>query len=195
MKVQINGKKEDHDIPELTISKLLELKKVKMPEMVSVELNGEFLDRDKFSSTIVKENDEVEFMYYMGGGNAAAADNWGFDTKMVHCGINPSMHNGATGVPVYETASFAYDTAQELADVFEGKEFGYTYSRISNPTVTAFEQRMTALESGIGAVATSSGMAAISTVLFALTEKGDEIVSSKSLFGGTLNLFNKVFKK
>ncbi len=120
---------------------------------------------------------------------------WDFDTKAIHSGIDPARHQGSTSIPVYETTSFAYDSARDLADVFEGKKFGYIYSRISNPTVAAFEQKINALENGVGAIAASSGMAAIATVLFSLTGQGDEIASSKSLFGGTLHLFNRILKK
>jgi O-acetylhomoserine (thiol)-lyase len=120
---------------------------------------------------------------------------WGFETKAIHSGLIPSQHQGATAVPIYETTSYAYDSAQDLADVFDGRKFGHTYSRISNPTVTAFEQRITALERGTGAVATASGMAAISTTIFTLVAQGDEIISSKSLFAGTFLLFDRLLKK
>ena len=123
------------------------------------------------------------------------SETWGFSTKLIHSGIHPERYAGATSIPIFETASYAYDTAQELADVFDGRKFGYRYSRISNPTVAAFEERMSSLESAVGAIATSAGMSAISTAVFALTEKGDEIISSKSLFGGTFVLFNKVLQK
>ena len=127
MKTIINGKEEELADQEISITYLLKLKKVKMPEMVSVELNGEFLDRDKFDTIYVKEDDKIEFVYYMGGGSDVTSDFQGFDTKAVHCGIDPSLHNGATSIPIYETAAFAYETAQELADIFDNKEFGYIY--------------------------------------------------------------------
>ena len=72
MKLQINGESESFDVETLSVSDLLKLKEVKMPEMVSVELNGDILDRDHFDTTLVKENDEVEFLYFMGGGADAA---------------------------------------------------------------------------------------------------------------------------
>ncbi len=121
--------------------------------------------------------------------------NWKFDTRLIHSGIDHNQHNQASSIPIYETASFAYNSAQDLADVFDNKKFGYIYSRISNPTVYAFEQKINSLEQGIGAIATSSGMAAITTIILALTQAGDEIISSKSLFGGTFHLFNQIFKK
>ncbi len=119
-----------------------------------------------------------------------------FETKAIHIGLDGTNKTGtATSVPLYESAAFSFNTAEELSEVFEGKRFGYVYSRISNPTITAFELRLNALEEGIGAVATASGMAAIATVIFALTEQGDEIISSESLFGGTYLFFNEVMKK
>jgi len=118
---------------------------------------------------------------------------WGITTKALHTGLN--LEAGSSSVPIYQTAAYAYDDAETLANVFEGKDFGYIYSRISNPTVTSFEQKINALENGVGAIATSSGMSAISSVIFSLTKTGDEIISSKSLFGGTYEFFNKVLKK
>lgn len=118
-----------------------------------------------------------------------------FETKAVHIGVDQKERFGATSIPIYETASYAYNTAEDLEEVFSGKKFGYIYSRIANPTVTAFEQKICSLENGIGSLAVASGMAAISTVIFALTEQGDEIISSKSLFGGTYQFFNEVLKK
>jgi O-acetylhomoserine (thiol)-lyase len=126
----------------------------------------------------------------MGGGQE-----YGFNTKAVHSGNLTGEKYGAGTMPIYETASFAYDTAEEMADVFGGRKFGYIYSRIANPTVTAFEQKLNALDNGRGAVATASGMAAITTVLLALTEHGDEIAAGSGLFGGTIQLFKDVFKK
>ncbi|HBF38246.1 MAG TPA: acetyl-L-homoserine sulfhydrolase [Firmicutes bacterium] len=118
---------------------------------------------------------------------------WDFETRSIHSGFDQDEKNGATAVPIYETASFAYNTAEELADAFQNRKFGYLYSRITNPTVSVLEQRITALENGRGAIATASGMAAIATVLYALVKPGDEIVSSRSLFGGTLQLFKEIF--
>jgi len=119
-----------------------------------------------------------------------------FETKAIHSGLGKEDKAGtATTIPLYQSAAFSFNTAEELQEVFEGKRFGYVYSRISNPTITAFELRLNELEEGLGAIATASGMAAIATVIFALTEQGDEIISSESLFGGTYLFFNEVIKK
>jgi O-acetylhomoserine (thiol)-lyase len=99
---------------------------------------------------------------------------------------------GAGGVPIHQTATFAYPTAQDMANVFRGRAPGHVYTRISNPTTLALEQRLAALEGGIGCVATSSGMAAIASVMVALLRSGDEILSATGIFGGTVSLFTNV---
>lgn len=118
---------------------------------------------------------------------------WKFATRSIHGGIDKDLKHGATIAPIYQNSAFSYDTAEELSDVFQGRKFGYIYSRIANPTVTVLEQRINSLENGRGTIATASGMAAIATVLYTLVQPGDEIISSKSLFGGTLQLFTEIF--
>ncbi len=122
------------------------------------------------------------------------SNNWDFATKSIHSGFNQDETTGATSLPIYESAAFAFASAEDLEAAFVGRKFGHIYSRITNPTVTALEKRLNALENGIGAIATASGMAAIATVVNTLTKAGDEIVSSQSLFGGTYSLFNDVLK-
>ena len=113
------------------------------------------------------------------------------DTLAIHGGFRGDSVTGATAVPVYQTVSYAYKTAQELADVFAGKAPGYLYTRLSNPTTTALELRLAELERGIGCIATSSGMAAIASVAMGLLSAGDEIVACAGIFGGTVSLFEK----
>jgi O-acetylhomoserine (thiol)-lyase len=120
---------------------------------------------------------------------------WEFQTRAIHAGIDPESAQGSTVTPIYESAAFAYDSAEELSEVFEGRRPGHVYSRISNPTVMAFEQRMNSLEDGAGALATSSGMAAITTTLLTLLNAGDVIAAGKSLFGGTLLLLRRVLSR
>ncbi|MCM8833085.1 MAG: sulfur carrier protein ThiS [Candidatus Omnitrophica bacterium] len=189
MKIIINGKEEIIDRQNFSILELLIIKDVKMPEMVSVELNGEIINKDKYDEIIIKEGDKIEFLYFMGGGEYI-----GFATKAIHSGYEKDKETGATFVPIYSSASYEYEKAEDLADVFDGRKYGYIYSRIANPTVNIFEQKINTLENGIGAVATSSGMSAIAAIIFALTESGDEIISSKNLFGGTLLFFNEIMK-
>jgi O-acetylhomoserine (thiol)-lyase len=117
------------------------------------------------------------------------------DTQVLHGAFKPEAETGATAAPIFQTASFAYATAEELEAVFAGREPGYVYSRISNPTVTQFERRMTVLENGFGALACASGMAAISATVLALAGTGDEIVSGNSIFGGTYSLFHQTLSR
>ena len=111
------------------------------------------------------------------------------ETLSIHGGFAGDGISGASAVPICQTVSFAYKTAQELADVFHGKAPGYIYTRIANPTTTALEARLTLLEDGIGCIATSSGMAAIASVVMSLTRAGDEIIAATGIFGGTVSLF------
>lgn len=111
------------------------------------------------------------------------------DTLAVHGGFAGDSATGATAVPIWQTVSYSYKTAQELADVFDGKAPGYIYTRIANPTTTALEARLTQLEDGIACIATSSGMAAIASVVMGLVRAGDEIVTASGIFGGTVSLF------
>lgn len=96
---------------------------------------------------------------------------------------------------LYLTSSFTYDTAAEAAAMFIGQAEGYIYSRFTNPTVSAFQQRLAALEGAERAIATASGMAAIQAVILTFLKAGDHVVSSQSLFGSTINLFNNVLAK
>ena len=111
------------------------------------------------------------------------------DTLAVHGGFAGDGTSGATAVPIWQTVSYAYKTAQDLADVFAGKAPGYIYTRIANPTTTALEARLTQLEDGIGGIATSSGMAAIASVVMGLVRTGDAIIAAAGIFGGTVSLF------
>jgi O-acetylhomoserine (thiol)-lyase len=111
------------------------------------------------------------------------------DTLAIHGGFSGDAGTGATAVPIYQTVSYAFKTAQELAEVFDGRAPGYIYTRISNPTTSVLELRLSQLENGIGCIATSSGMAAITSVAMALLRAGDEIVAATGIFGGTVSLF------
>jgi O-acetylhomoserine (thiol)-lyase len=111
------------------------------------------------------------------------------ETLSIHGGFAGDSISGATAVPIFQTVSYAYKTAQQLADVFGGKAPGYIYTRIANPTTTALEARITQLEDGIGCIATCSGMAAIASVAMSLTAAGDEIIAATGIFGGTVSLF------
>lgn len=114
-----------------------------------------------------------------------------FNTSLLHGGVQKDA-NGATLPPIYLSSAFKQDSAQSLAKIFDNKAPGYCYTRVANPTVTAFEDRITRLEGGIASVATSSGMAAIMNAILNITGSGDEIVSSASLYGGTIDLFRDI---
>lgn len=111
---------------------------------------------------------------------------FGFDTRMVHAGHIPDSQTGARAVPIYQTSSFVFYDTDHAAELFDLKQYGHVYSRISNPTVAVFEERMASLEGATGAVATASGMAAQLAAFMTLLEPGDEVVSSYHLYGGTL---------
>ena len=116
------------------------------------------------------------------------AMNFRFSTLLVHGGLEPGPA-GATTVPIVQSSSFAYDTAEGLEDVFQGRQVGQVYTRIGNPTTENLERRLALLDGGVAALATSSGMAAITTAVMTIVRAGDEILSSSSLFGGTFSLF------
>jgi len=111
------------------------------------------------------------------------------DTLAIHGGFAGDNASGATAVPIIQTVAYAYKTAQELADVFDNKAPGYIYTRIANPTTSALEARLTELEGGIGCIATSSGMAAIASVVMGLVRSGGQIIAAAGIFGGTVSLF------
>lgn len=99
---------------------------------------------------------------------------------------------GAGGVPIFESATFAHSSAEGMAEVFEGRAPGHVYTRNGNPTTVALESRLTVLEGGTGCIATSSGMAALATVMLGLLRPGDEILSATGIFGGSISLFRDV---
>ncbi|MFJ4453083.1 bifunctional O-acetylhomoserine aminocarboxypropyltransferase/cysteine synthase [Pseudomonas sp. NPDC089392] len=110
------------------------------------------------------------------------------ETLAIHAGFSPDPTTRAVAVPIYQTTSFAFDDTQHGADLFDLKVAGNIYSRIMNPTNDVLEQRMAALEGGVGALAVASGMAAITYALQTVAEAGDNIVSVAKLYGGTYNL-------
>lgn len=109
---------------------------------------------------------------------------------MLHSSKFNGDDKGATLPPLYQVSAFACESAEQLEKVFNNKAAGFSYTRVGNPTVGAFENRIAALEGGIGAVACSSGMAAITAVLLNILRSGDEVIVSTGLFGGTIDLFN-----
>ncbi|MDQ0273031.1 O-acetylhomoserine aminocarboxypropyltransferase/cysteine synthase family protein [Cytobacillus purgationiresistens] len=112
-----------------------------------------------------------------------------FETIGVHGGLKPDPVTGARAVPIYQNNAYQFKNTEHAANLFGLKEEGYIYSRIHNPTVTVFEERVSLLEGGSGALAVSSGQAAITLSLLNITQAGDEIVAAANLYGGTYNLF------
>jgi O-acetylhomoserine (thiol)-lyase len=123
------------------------------------------------------------------------SESWGFETKQVHAGASPDPSTGARAVPIYQTTSYVFRDTAHAAALFGLEELGNIYTRIMNPTQAVFEDRMTALEGGVGALATASGQAAQFVALANLAENGGHIVSSASLYGGTYNQLHYTFPK
>ncbi|MDM1347064.1 O-acetylhomoserine aminocarboxypropyltransferase/cysteine synthase [Myroides marinus] len=116
--------------------------------------------------------------------------NLNFSTQALHAGHNVQSTAGTRAVPIYQTSSYVFENADHAAGAFNLSIPAYIYTRLNNPTNDILEQRLAALEGGIGAVVTASGASAISTTFLTLLKAGDHIVSSNSLYGGTYNLFN-----
>ena len=119
----------------------------------------------------------------------------GFETLMLHAGTQPDPATGARAVPIYQTTSFVFRDSDEAASLFNLERAGHVYSRISNPTVAAFEERIAALEYGVGAVATASGQAALHLAIATLCSAGDHVVASRSLYGGSYNLLHDTLRR
>ncbi len=111
------------------------------------------------------------------------------ETIAVHGGFEPDPTTKAVAVPIYQTTSYAFDDTQHGADLFDLKVAGNIYTRMMNPTTDVLEKRVAAMEGGVGALALASGMAAITNAIFTISEAGDNIVTTSTLYGGTYNLF------
>ncbi len=118
-----------------------------------------------------------------------------FETRALHAGQRPDSWTGARAVPIYQSTSFVFEDTAHAAGLFALQDYGNIYSRIGNPTNSAFEERMASLEGGVGGLAASSGLAAQFLTFFTLCDPGDEIISSATLYGGTYTQFDVTFKK
>jgi len=123
------------------------------------------------------------------------ANTWAFETNQIHAGqvADPTTH--ARALPIYQTTSYTFRDTNHAANLFALKELGNIYTRIMNSTQAAVEERLAALEGGVGALLVSSGQAAETIALLNIAEAGDHIVSSPSLYGGTYNLFHYTLPK
>jgi len=122
-------------------------------------------------------------------------DNWHFDTQAIHAGAAPDPATGARQVPIYQTTAYQFRDAEHAARLFGLQEVGYIYSRLTNPTVSALQNRVAALEGGAGAVCCSSGHAAQIMALFPLMGPGRNVVASTRLYGGTVTQFAQTIRR
>ena len=120
---------------------------------------------------------------------------FGFDTRSIHAGQRPEPYTGSRAVPIFQTTSYVFEDPDAAAAYFNLQEYGNTYSRIMNPTVAAFEERVASLEGGAGAVAFASGLAAQAAVLFTICQPGDHLIASSALYGGTVTQLKHVTRK
>jgi O-acetylhomoserine (thiol)-lyase len=120
---------------------------------------------------------------------------FGFDTRAVHAGQRPDPYTGARAVPIFQTTSYVFEDSESAAAYFNLQEYGNTYSRIMNPTVAAFEERVANLEGGVGGVAFASGLAAQAAALFTMLNPGDHIVASGALYGGSVTQLKHLSRK
>ena len=122
-------------------------------------------------------------------------ENSGFNTKAVHAGCDPKEQKGAVSTPIYQTSTFAFENADHGAALFAGKEKGFIYTRIGNPTVENLEKAVAALEGGRHALATSTGMSAVTTLYMALLSAGDHMISTAAVYGPSRNVMERDFHR
>ena len=120
---------------------------------------------------------------------------FGFDTRAIHAGQRPDPYTGARAVPIFQTTSYVFEDPESAAAYFNLQEYGNTYSRIMNPTVAVFEERVASLEGGSGAVAFASGLAAQAAALFTMLQPGDHILASGALYGGSVTQLKHLTRK
>ena len=113
-----------------------------------------------------------------------------FNTALLHSGKMGDEATGATLTPIYQSSAFYQTSAEQHEKLFHNKANGFSYTRLNNPTITAFENRMTALENGLSSIACASGMAAIFNALLNIVSAGEEILASTSLYGGSIDVFH-----
>lgn len=192
MQIILNGKERKIDKEPLSISDVLKISGVENPAMLSVQLNGEFVKNEDFAATYLHKADKIDFLYFMGGGDKSK--DYKFVTKILHSKFLKEDSHGSLHMPVYDNVAFEFKTAEELELAFAGKKPAHMYSRISNPTIEYFEQRVREVTNSVGVLALSSGMAAISNVILAVCGCNDNIITSKHLFGNTYSLFENTLK-
>ncbi|MBV8068117.1 MAG: O-acetylhomoserine aminocarboxypropyltransferase/cysteine synthase, partial [Candidatus Eremiobacteraeota bacterium] len=120
---------------------------------------------------------------------------FGFATRALHAGSPPDPATGSRAMPIYQTAAYVFGSTEQATELFALRSYGHIYSRISNPTVAAFEERMASLEGGLGGVAFSSGLAAQLCMVLALAEAGDHLVCTQNVYGGTVTQLSVTIKR
>lgn len=120
---------------------------------------------------------------------------FGFSTRAIHAGTPPDPTTGSRVTPIYQTAAYVFGSTEQAAELFQLRSYGHIYSRISNPTVSAFEERIASLEGGLGAVAFSSGLAAQLCTVLALAQSGDHLLCSQNVYGGTVTQLSVTVKR
>ena len=120
---------------------------------------------------------------------------YNFETLQLHAGQTPDAETKSRAVPIYQTTSFVFEDVQEAEDLFALRKPGNIYTRIGNPTVAVFEERMAALERGVGALATASGMSALTYTILGLAHAGDHVVAATTIYGGTFNLLKETLPR
>ena len=119
----------------------------------------------------------------------------GLGTRALHAGQTPDPSTGTRAPVIHQTTSYVFRDTQHAADLFALKEMGWIYTRLMNPTNDMFEQRMAAMDGGIGALAVSSGQQAITTAILNICHSGGHVISAEALYGGTITLFGQTFKR
>src|SRR6185312_6344740 len=120
---------------------------------------------------------------------------FGFRTRALHAGTPPDPTTGARALPIFQSTSFVFDSTEHAAELFALRTYGNIYTRIGNPTVAAFEEKVASLEGGLGALATSSGLAAQLIAILSVAQGGDHLVASANLYGGTVTQFTVTLKR
>lgn len=120
---------------------------------------------------------------------------FGFSTRALHAGTPPDPATGARAMPIYMSTSYVFDSTEHAAELYSLRSYGNIYTRIGNPTVSAFEEKIASLEGGLGAVATSSGHAAQMVAILSVAQGGDHLVASANLYGGSVTQFSVAFKR
>jgi O-acetylhomoserine (thiol)-lyase len=120
---------------------------------------------------------------------------FGFATRALHAGAPPDPATGSRTVPIYQTAAYVFGSTEQAAELFQLRSYGHIYSRISNPTVAAFEERMASLEGGLGAVAFSSGLATQLCMVLSLAQAGDHVVCTQNVYGGTVTQLSVTIRR